>query len=145
MVSGKVNIISLIRTIRPVSKYLLAIWAVTIVTLSSIPSLPTLKLHAGEFSLRLDYLIHFLEYGGLALLAFITFSGRNITLSARKFFAVTISVMLFAVIDEYHQKLIPGRSFNPFDIISNLTGILAALIFCVIVFRKNQNVNKEIS
>lgn len=135
------NILRLILFIRPVSKYLLAVWAVTIITFSSIPSLPTLKLHAGEFSIRLDYLIHFLEYGGLALLAFITFAGKDLSLSFRKFLIIAVSAVIFALLDEYHQKFIPGRSFNPVDIISDLTGIFAALIFCITIFRKNQQVD----
>jgi VanZ family protein len=43
--------------------------------------------------------------------------------------------MLFAILDEYHQKLIPGRSFNVMDILSNIIGIVAASIFCVLIFR----------
>jgi VanZ family protein len=42
---------------------------------------------------------------------------------------------LLMLTDEFHQKLIPGRSFNVRDIYSNLTGIVSAVIFCVLLFR----------
>jgi VanZ family protein len=46
-----------------------------------------------------------------------------------------VSLILFAVLDELHQKLIPGRTCSVKDIASNMTGILAATVFTVILFR----------
>ena len=107
-----------------------------IIVFSSIPSLPTLRVHTARSEIRLDYLIHFLEYGLLTFMAFLHFVNSEFRLNYKKIILITISIILFAVIDELHQKLIPGRSFNVKDIISDIAGILAAVVFCVLVFRK---------
>ena len=126
----------LILKIRPASRYLLAGWIITIVLVSSVPSIPTLKIHAAKTEIRLDYLIHFFEYGVLAFMAFLSFAGKEFKMSYRKFILITLCLIMFAILDEFHQKLIPGRSYNIKDIISNISGILTALAFCVVVFRK---------
>ena len=69
-------------------------------------------------------------------MAFLHFVNSEFRLNYKKIILITISIILFAVIDELHQKFIPGRSFNVKDIISDIAGILAAVVFCVLVFRK---------
>ena len=120
---------------RPFAKYFMAAWLLTIIIVSSIPNIPTLKIHTSRAEIRIDYLIHFCEYGMLAFMAFLTFAPDDFKLKSKKYLIITISLILFAVLDEYHQKLIPGRSFNVKDILSNITGIMAASIFCVLIFR----------
>jgi VanZ family protein len=53
----------------------------------------------------------------------------------KRWILLTVGLILFAILDELHQKLIPGRSFNIKDILSNISGILAVLVFCIVVFR----------
>ncbi|OFY58651.1 MAG: hypothetical protein A2V50_05975 [Bacteroidetes bacterium RBG_19FT_COMBO_42_10] len=126
----------LITFLRPYAKYLLAVWIIVIVAVSSVPSIPTLKIHTQKTDIRLDYLIHFLEYGALAFLTYLSFSGKDFRISSNKYMILTISLFVFAFADESHQLIIPGRTFNPRDIISNLIGIAAGLVFCVVVFRR---------
>jgi len=128
--------IRLIIWCKPFAKYLLIIWVLMIIIVSSIPSIPTLKVHTARSVIRLDYLIHFFEYGLLTFMAFLHFVSSEFRLNYKKIILITVSIILFAVIDELHQKLIPGRSFNVKDIISDIAGILAAVVFCVLVFRK---------
>jgi VanZ family protein len=125
----------LIKLIKPYSKYFLVAWIIFIVTFSSIPSLPVLKIETKDSTIRLDYLIHFCVYGILAFLAYLNSSDNIFKLNLRKYIIITTVVILFAILDEFHQKLIPGRSFNLKDILSNFSGIIAALIFYLIVFR----------
>lgn len=125
----------LIIFLRPFAKYILITWLITIIVVSSIPSIPTLKIHVAKSEFRLDYLIHFCEYGLLALMAFLTFADSGFEIRCRKMILLTAGLILFAILDEFHQKFIPGRSFNVKDILSNISGILAALIFCIVVFR----------
>jgi VanZ family protein len=125
----------LIRFLRPFSGYLLILWTITIITVSTIPSIPTLKIQTATREIRLDYLMHFCEYGLLAFLTYLTFAGSSFRISFKKYFWITICLIIFAVFDEFHQKFIPGRSYNIHDILSNITGILAGLVFCVVVFR----------
>jgi VanZ family protein len=127
--------IRLIIWCKPFAKYLLAAWIIAVIIVSSIPHLPTLKIHTAKSDIRLDYLIHFCEYGIMAFMAFLSFSGREFEMNYKKWIFLTLGLILFAFLDELHQKLIPGRSYNINDILSNISGILAVLIFCIVVFR----------
>jgi VanZ family protein len=126
--------LKLIIFLRPFARYLLIVWLLTIIIVSSIPNVPTLKIHTAKSEIRIDYLMHFCEYGVLAFMTYLSFAGSGFKIGYKKFFLLTVSLILFAVLDEFHQKLIPGRSFNPNDIMSNVIGILAATVFCWIVF-----------
>jgi VanZ family protein len=125
----------LITFLGPYAKYFLAAWIIAIITVSSIPSIPTLKIHTHHADIRLDYLFHFLEYGFLAVLAYLSFAEKDFRISFLKYLILTVCLAVFALADESHQIIIPGRSFNPRDILSNLAGIAAGLLFCVVVFR----------
>jgi len=127
--------IRLITWFRPYSGYLLVVWIIIIFTLSSIPSLKPLRIETQKSFIRLDYLIHFCEYGSLAFLAYLSFAERNFRMNMKKYFLITAGLILFSLIDEFHQKLIPGRTFNVKDIYSNIAGLVAGLVFCVVVFR----------
>jgi VanZ family protein len=127
--------LKLIVYLRPIARYLLIAWVLTIIIVSSIPNIPTLKIHTAKAEIRLDYLMHFCEYGVLAFMAQLSFTGNEFRINYKKFFLITVSLILFAILDEYHQKLIPGRTFSTRDIASNVTGILAVSIFTLLVFR----------
>ena len=129
------DMLKLITRLKPYAGYLLVITTVLIVVVSSIPSIPTLKIQTGKSVIRLDYFIHFCEYGFLAFLAFLTFTGSNFNMHYPKLMLITFCVVCFALFDELHQKLIPGRAFNIKDIISDLAGIGGALVFSLIIFR----------
>jgi VanZ family protein len=119
--------------------YLFIVWILTITIVSSIPNIPTLKIHTARAEIRLDYLMHFCEYGFLTFLAYLSFAGNEFSINYRKFLLIAVSLILFAILDEFHQKLIPGRSFNLKDILSNMTGIVAVTVFTMIVFRYIKN------
>lgn len=127
--------IRLIKWCKPFARYLLAVWFIIIIIVSSAPSVPLLKIHTAKADIRLDYLFHFGEYGILAFLAFLSFTDREFTINYKKFILITLGLILFAVLDEFHQKFIPGRSYNIKDILSNISGIVAILVFSVLVFR----------
>ena len=82
-------------------------------------------------TIRLDYLLHALAFIVFPISAFIA-SGYNCT-SKQWFFHLTIATLL-ALGTEFVQIFVPNRTFNPFDIISNLLGlsigIVAARIWC---------------
>jgi VanZ family protein len=131
--------LKLILFIRPFAMYLFIVWILTITIVSSIPNIPTLKIHTARAEIRLDYLMHFCEYGFLTFLAYLSFAGNEFSINYRKFLLIAVSLILFAILDEFHQKLIPGRSFNLKDILSNITGIVAVTVFTMIVFRYIKN------
>jgi len=132
---SRISMLKLIIHLRPVARYLLIAWLLTIIILSSIPNIPTLKIHTARTEIRLDYLMHFCEYGVLTFIAFLSFSGKEFKINYKKIGLIAVSLILFAILDELHQKLIPGRSYNIKDIMSNVTGILVATVFTIIVFR----------
>jgi VanZ family protein len=127
--------LKLIVIIRPISRYLLIAWVIIIITLSSIPNIKTISIHTTSKEIRLDYLIHFIEYGFLAFITHLAFAGNNFRIPVRKALLITGCLILFAVADEFHQKLIPGRSFNVNDIYSNITGIIVVAVVTVGVLR----------
>lgn len=128
--------IRFIRLIRLYSVYLLILYSIAVISVSSIPSLPTLMIHTKKTEIRLDYLIHICEYGLLAFLTILAFSGKEMQLNLRKLVIITAGLLIFAVVDELHQKLIPGRSYNILDMLSNITGILISLALSLITFLK---------
>jgi VanZ family protein len=134
----------LITAFRPYSKYFFIAWMLIIITVSSIPKLPVMKIETEKGIIRLDYMIHFCVYGSLAFLAFMTYAGRSFRLSLKRYVTITSGLILFALADEFHQKLIPGRAFNLKDIYSNIAGIIAGLVFCVVVFRILERKQEEV-
>jgi VanZ family protein len=42
---------------------------------------------------------------------------------------------MFAILDELHQKLIPGRTCSIRDVASDVTGVVAAVGFTLVVIR----------
>ncbi len=127
--------LKLIIYLRPAARYILIAWLLTIIIVSSIPDIPTLKIRTGRSEFRLDYLMHFIEYGFLTFTAFLSFAGKEFRISSGKVLLILLSLCLFAVLDELHQKLIPGRTFNLKDILSNITGIVVMTLFTLVLFR----------
>jgi VanZ family protein len=128
--------IRLILWCKPFAKYILIAWFLTIISVSSIPSIPALKIQLAKSEYRLDYLMHICEYGFLAFMAFLTFADKAFQIKFRKFTLLTTGLIIFAILDEFHQKFIPGRSFNIKDILSNVSGILFALVFTLFIFKR---------
>ena len=128
--------IKLIIWCKPYAGYILTVWIITIITVSSIPSIPTLKIHTARTEIRIDYLIHICEYAFLTFIGLLSFTGKDFILTFKKIILITLGIVVFAFIDELHQKFIPGRAYNLNDIISDIIGIFAAVIFSVVTFRK---------
>ena len=78
-------------------------------------------------------------------MAQLSFAGKEFKLSYKKLMLIIASLIIFAILDELHQKLIPGRAYSIRDIASNVTGILAATIFTLIAFRVIRNSVKKSS
>lgn len=121
---------------RPFAAYFLVAWTVFIIVFSSIPSLPTLRIHTQGSEIRLDYLIHVIEYGILCGLAFLTFSNDGYKPGAKRVLITMTCLVLFSAADEFHQKFIPGRTFNIIDLVSNVAGIILATAVCMYLFKR---------
>jgi VanZ family protein len=92
------------------------VWAAVIFALSSVPDLGT---GLGGWDLVLRKLAHAAEYAVLgALLARAT---------ARPGLAVALGV-LYAVSDELHQSLVPGRMGAPLDVAIDAAGVVCGVL-----------------
>lgn len=113
-----------------------------IIAFSLTPDIPVLKLQTQKKEIRLDYLIHFCEYGFMAFMSYLAFSSKNFTIKPSALLTVTVCVILFAMAEELHQKMVPGRTFNYKDIISNLLGIATALGFFLVINRMSAGIEQ---
>ena len=88
--------------------------------LFGLSSLSTVPPPPGDLT---DYHVHFAAYVGLAVLtvrALAKGSLRNVTWLV-VFGAAAISA-LYGVTDEYHQRFVPGREFDVFDMAADALG-----------------------
>ena len=69
-------------------------------------------------------LAHFTEYAILGFLA-----ARAFRTSPRWFLISAVLVVLYALLDEYHQSFVPSRTASIFDSLIDMAGGISALIF----------------
>lgn len=99
-----------------------------ILTMSSVPNLPQPEIQTSGQVFRLDYFFHFLVYFFPAITAVIWLSDRDGHITGRKLIILLLAGVLFGCIDEIHQIYIPGRRFNPIDLIFNAAGFVSGAI-----------------
>jgi VanZ family protein len=85
--------------------------------------------------IRLDYLMHYTEYGILTFVTFLSFTGNEFRMSFRKLILIAVCLTVFAYLDEFHQKIIPGRTYNIIDFLSNASGIVVIIILTLLIFK----------
>jgi len=73
---------------------------------------------------------HFTEYAILGFLAARAFrTSPSPAISRRWFWIAAALIIVYALIDEYHQSFVPSRTASIFDSFIDMSGGLAALIF----------------
>jgi len=77
-------------------------------------------------SWRIDYFLHFFMFFILGWMTFL-FALKN-KLNKRKNILLFLVIMLYAGVSEFIQVFIPGRSFNPIDLLLNEAGFIAGTI-----------------
>lgn len=112
-----------------VLKYLFWIWLVIIFAVSSIPEFSPREFTTIGSTIRVDYILHLMEYFILISLLLFWKAGKNYRIKPAFVLLACIGIILFASLDEYHQVWIPGRSFNIKDMYFNYAGIVAGLTF----------------
>ncbi len=119
------------------------IWLTLILGVSSLPNLPNPKVEMSGLEFRFDHIIHWFQYMALAFLM-VSWQFRKNPSLYRKILLCTLLIGLaLAIGDEYHQLLIPGRSFTYADMLSNalgvITGVLLAGVFWKsLIIRENR-------
>jgi VanZ family protein len=136
----------LVRLVQPFAGWLFITWFVAIIILSFLPSVgKTTSVDIGKIEIRLDYLYHIIIYLSGTILAILyavpspKFPAKSSFL--RTMLAVSFMILL-ALLLEYIQKLIPSRTFNINDIISNLMGVLLGTVLTIILLLRKQLPNK---
>ncbi len=102
------------------------LWFSFILIISLIPNIFPMEISVEEQkTIRLDYLFHFVAYGMLGLFFLLWKSDIEFRLQRKTLWLFLIGGFLLASLSELSQLFIPGRSFNPYDFISNNLGVLA--------------------
>jgi len=105
-------------------KVLFWVWGLIIFILSSLPNIPKQEIDIWDEPFRLDYLEHFGVFAIWASL-FVIWRMKDIgSFSMKNHLWFMMGTILFAALDEIHQIWIPGRTFNPLDLIYNVLGLL---------------------
>lgn len=113
-------------------KILFWLWGLTIFVLSSLPNIPTQKINIWNEPFRLDYLEHFGVFAIWGAFFIIWKTDSKGVFILKKYIWAILGLIIFACADEIHQIWIPGRTFNPLDLIYNVAGLLVS--YALILF-----------
>ena len=132
----------LIIRFKPFFKVFFWVWLLIILGMSSTPNLPDLKLNIDESTIRIDYAIHFIEYFLLVSFFLIWRIQNNLNPTIIIILLTLLIGMATGFVDEFHQKIITGRTFNPIDMLSNFLGVIAGVtavtFYLKIISRKKE-------
>lgn len=102
-------------------KFLLLAWCLLIFLGSSLPGAEISPNELVDFIAH--KLIHVVEYGVLAILAYRALAG----VKHRAWYTLVFSV-LYALGDEYHQRFVPGRNGRVRDVVVDAVGSVMGVI-----------------
>ena len=114
------------------------IWFVIIIVLADIPNLTTGRdrLHEWGFEIRLDYIAHFLLYFVFSFLFICWKVDEKFNINELLLLGFIIGGLVLGVVDEYHQKVVPGRTFNPVDMFYNVLGLVCGIIVTYVFIKR---------
>jgi hypothetical protein len=111
-------------------------WAAVILLLTSIPGSELQDVSALGFP-GADKVVHGLLYGVFGWLA--ARAWLRPLPSLRPLLRVLAGIALFALLDEWHQQFIPGRSMDALDLLADLAGASAGLVAAAAWLRRAQH------
>jgi len=112
------------------------LWAVLIFCLSGIPDLKT----GLKFDFILRKISHVVEYLILVSLLHRAFAASFSINPLRLFIYPAALSFLYAITDELHQSLVPGRNCSIRDVLIDTIGIIVFYIINIFVFRKKNKI-----
>lgn len=101
-------------------------WLVLIFVLSVIPNIPTQKIKVNNNEWRLDYAAHFVLFGLMAVLYI--FKSKLKSFKNKRMLPEVLLLILYSFFVEGIQLIVPGRTFNTLDLLSNTSGFLIVLV-----------------
>lgn len=119
-------------------KILFWLWLGLIFIVSSIPylSVPGFKFNIILF--QTDYILHWFQYTVLISLFVIWRNKIKSEFNKRIGFSALVLGIFIASIDETHQLFIPGRHFNPMDMVYNYLGVVTGILIAFLQIRKQE-------
>jgi|ERR671924_1017391 VanZ family protein len=109
-----------------------ALWAPPVIYMAAIFFVSAQSHPMPEVTERVwDKLLHFVEYGGLAVLWYRAFAGEGMTSVMAALLALA-ATSLYAASDEVHQAFVPERMSDVRDWISDTIGAAIAVSLCVV-------------
>nr|WP_157754629.1 VanZ family protein [Salinivirga cyanobacteriivorans] len=92
---------------------------ISFIVISSIPnSALNRTVQADSFTFRLDYVLHFIAYLVIGVLAALAYKPN---------WKVFLLLIVFAMAEEGHQYWIPHRTMNPVDFMFDVLGLVVAM------------------
>jgi VanZ family protein len=111
-------------------------WAGLIFYLSSQPSIETPALFPGQ-----DKLFHLIAFGILGFFAMGSRQASHEGYPTRQVWQVALVVMLYGILDEFHQYFVPGRSADVYDVLADaiggLLGVWAMYWLARVLYRRS--------
>jgi VanZ family protein len=104
------------------------VWLIALLVLTYYPDLPETDVRIGDAWFRTDYMGHAGFYGILVLLFLLWQRAYRKFLNKRFIIWTLAGGILLGAFTEVTQHFIPGRSFNPFDLMYNCLGIVCGIV-----------------
>lgn len=117
------------RSNRKLVKVSFWIYFIFVVIVNIYPKLNDYQTISEMSKLRLDYVIHFLLYAMLAIL-FVLYSSKSYN------YFIPVSLIVFAAISEVFQTFVPGRTFNVYDMLYNIIGVVFGYFLILIINKR---------
>jgi VanZ family protein len=118
------------------------IYAALIFVISSLP-----KITPPPLGLRFeDKVYHFLEYSVFSFLLFLAFFKAETNFFRRNVFLLSSLIgIAFAFSDEFHQRFVPGRSYDLFDFLADCLGVvlIQAVLWIYLERKSHRAVTKD--
>ncbi|HYW95357.1 MAG TPA: VanZ family protein [Bacteroidales bacterium] len=102
------------------------VWVVTLYVLTALPG----KSGPEKFSdspIRWDYFEHFFLFMGIPVVYFLSGGAGIKAKTARSGMLLIAAGLVYAVLAEVQQIIVPGRAYNPVDLSLNLSGFLIGI------------------
>jgi VanZ family protein len=129
---------------KPVWLVLFIVWTLLIMVISLVPDTNEI-IRKSISSFRWDYLEHFIAFFVFGTFYLLWRADVNFSIKGTEL-AILIAVsIVFAMLTEYAQVFIPGRTFNIIDAAYNISGVLASIVLIYFYLLRHFLRKKQVS
>jgi VanZ family protein len=127
-------------SLRTIFAFLFFTLLAAMLALTYYPDLPDLKVRIKNEWFRLDYIGHLGFYAAISASFIIWRTGWRGKIPGILIFFTILAGTITGIITEFSQLAIPGRSFNPVDMMYNCAGVMAGVAVVYALSRKGGQV-----